>query len=78
MHRVSAFETPRKNILLVNQIPDVQWMILIVLDSHPTSFDAWQLDRHRDELIFQSGSWRTSPSFADEQAVSLSRRARRR
>ncbi|OQD79001.1 hypothetical protein PENANT_c067G03210 [Penicillium antarcticum] len=37
--------------------------------SHLTSFDAWQLDRYRDELMFQSGSWRTSPTFVGEQAT---------
>ena len=66
-----GIRTPRKNSLLVDQTPDVQWVILIILDSNLTSFDVWQLDRHRDELMFQSGSWRMSPTFADEQAVSL-------
>ena len=37
----------------MDQTPDVQWVILIILDSNLTSFDAWQLDRHRDELMFQ-------------------------
>jgi hypothetical protein len=69
---------PRKDSLLVDQIPDVQWVILIILDSNLTSFDAWQLDRHWDEIMFQSDSWRTSPTFADEHAVSLSLRAKRR
>ncbi|KAK9847470.1 hypothetical protein MYU51_018713 [Penicillium brevicompactum] len=64
-----GIRTPRKNSPLVDQIPDVQWVILIILDSHLTSFEAWQLDRHRDELMFQSGSWRASPIFVDEQAV---------
>jgi hypothetical protein len=78
-HLVSAFEhCERIASLWIKLIPDVQWVILIILDSHLTSFDAWQLDRHRDELMFQSDSWRTSPTFADEQAVSLSLRARRR
>lgn len=62
----------------MDQFPDVQWVILIILDSNLTSFDAWQLDRHRGELMFQSDSWRTSPTFADEHAVSLSLRAKRR
>ncbi|OQE70082.1 hypothetical protein PENNAL_c0124G08506, partial [Penicillium nalgiovense] len=48
--------------------PEKTIVILIILDSHLTSFDLWQLDRHGDELMFQSGSWRTSPTFADEQA----------
>ena len=56
-----GIRTPRKNSLLVDQIPDVQWVILIILDLNLTSSDAWQLDRHRDELMFQSGSWRMSP-----------------
>ena len=73
-----GIRTPRKNSPLVDQIPDVQWVILIILDSHLTSFEAWQLDRHRDELMFQSGSWRASPIFVDEQAVGLSLRARKR
>ena len=60
-----GIRTPRKNSFLVDRIPDVQWVILIILDSHLTSFDAWQLDRNRNELIFQSGSWRTIPIFAD-------------
>ncbi|KAK9846916.1 hypothetical protein MYU51_000047 [Penicillium brevicompactum] len=66
-----GIRTPRKDSLLVDQIPDVQWVILIILDSNLTSFDAWQLDRHRGELMFQSDSWRTSPTFADEHAMNI-------
>jgi hypothetical protein len=75
MRYVSRHSNTWRNILLVDQISDVQWVIVNILGSHLTSFDAWPLDRHREELMFQSGSWGTSPTFADEQAVSLSLRA---
>ncbi|CAG8118047.1 unnamed protein product, partial [Penicillium salamii] len=64
-----GIRTPRKNSVLVDRIPGVQWVILIVLGWHLASLQSWNSKRPRNAggFVDSSAFWKQRSESAVNQ-----------